>query len=39
MDLSQGNMTIAQYVGRFNELAHFAPYMMADEENRVRKFE
>ena len=32
-------MTIAQYAGRFNELARFAPYMVVDEENRVRKFE
>jgi hypothetical protein len=39
MDLTQGNMTVAQYAGRFNELARFAPYMVADEENRVRKFE
>jgi hypothetical protein len=39
MDLTQGNMTIAQYASRFNELARFAPYMVADEENRVRKFE
>ena len=37
MDLTQGNMTVAQYAGRFNELAHFAPYLVADEENRVRK--
>jgi hypothetical protein len=39
MDLTQCNMTVAQYAGRFNELARFAPYMVADEENRVRKFE
>jgi hypothetical protein len=39
MDLTQGNMTVTQYVGRFNELARFAPYMVADEENQVRKFE
>ena len=39
MDLTQGNMTVAQYACRFNELARFAPYMVADEENRVRKFE
>jgi hypothetical protein len=39
MDLTQGNMTVAQYAGCFNELARFAPYMVADEENRVRKFE
>ena len=32
MDLTQGNMTVAQYAGRFNELAHFAPYVVADEE-------
>jgi len=24
---------------RFNELARFAPYLVAEEENRVRKFE
>jgi hypothetical protein len=39
MDLIQGNITITQYVGCFNELARFAPYLVADEENRVRKFE
>jgi hypothetical protein len=39
MDLTQGNMTVAQYAARFNELARFAPYLVADEENRVRKFE
>jgi hypothetical protein len=39
MDLTQGNMTVAQYVARFNELARFAPYLVAEEENRVRKFE
>ena len=39
MDLTQGNMTVAQYAGRFNELASFVLYMVADEENRVRKFE
>ncbi|XP_059436492.1 uncharacterized protein LOC132169479 [Corylus avellana] len=39
MDLTQGNMTVAQYAGHFNELARFAPYLVADEQNRVRKFE
>jgi hypothetical protein len=39
MDLTQGNMTVAQYAGRFSELARFVPFMVADEENRVRKFE
>ncbi|XP_059441908.1 uncharacterized protein LOC132174233 [Corylus avellana] len=39
MDLTQGNMTVAQYAGRFNELARFASYLVADEQNRVRKFE
>jgi len=34
-----GNMTIAQYAAHFNELARFAPYFVADEEHRVRKFE
>ena len=38
MDLTQGNITVAQYASCFNELARFAPYMVADEENRVRKF-
>jgi hypothetical protein len=32
MDLTQDNMTVAQYAGRFNELARFAPYMVTDEE-------
>ena len=39
MDLTQGNMIVTEYVGRFNELTRFAPYMVANEENRVRKFE
>jgi hypothetical protein len=39
MDLTQENMTITHYVGRFNELACFAPYMVANEENLVKKFE
>ena len=39
MDLTQGNMTVTQYAGCFNELARFALYMVADEGNRVRKFE
>ncbi|XP_059461792.1 uncharacterized protein LOC132190760 [Corylus avellana] len=39
MNLTEGNMTVAQYVGRFNELARFAPYLVANEQNRVRKFE
>ena len=39
MDLIQGNMIVTQYADRFNELARFAPYMVADEENHVRKFE
>jgi hypothetical protein len=39
MDLTQGNLTFAKYEGRFNELACFAPCLVADEENRVRKFE
>ena len=34
MDLTQGNMTVTQYPGRFNELVCFA-----DEVNRVSKFE
>jgi hypothetical protein len=39
MDLTQGNMSITQYASYFNGLARFAPYLMAKEENRVRKFE
>jgi hypothetical protein len=39
MDLTQGNMTVTQYAAHFNELARFAPYLVAHEENRVRKFE
>ena len=33
MDLTQGNMIVTQYAGRFNALARFAPYMVANEEN------
>jgi hypothetical protein len=32
-------MKATQYASRFNELARFAPYVVANEENRVRKFE
>jgi hypothetical protein len=39
MDLTQGNLIVSQYAGRFNELVRFAPYLVADEENQVRKFE
>jgi hypothetical protein len=39
MDLTQGNIVVTQYTGRFNELARFAPYLVVNEENRVRKFE
>jgi hypothetical protein len=39
IDLTQGNMTVAQYASHFNELACFALYLVVDEENRVRKFE
>jgi hypothetical protein len=36
MDLTQENMTITMLAAK---LARFAPYMVADEENLVRKFE
>jgi hypothetical protein len=39
MDLTRGNLTVAQFGGRFNELARFVPYLVANKENRVRKFE
>jgi hypothetical protein len=39
MDLTQGNLIVAQYACHFNELARFTPYLVADEKNRVRKFE
>jgi hypothetical protein len=39
MDLTQENMTITHNAGRLTKLARFAPYMVADEENLVRKFE
>ncbi|XP_062150954.1 uncharacterized protein LOC133859542 [Alnus glutinosa] len=39
MKLTQRNMTVAQYAARFNELARFARYLVADEENQVWKFE
>jgi hypothetical protein len=32
-------MTVLQHAAHFIELACFAPYLVADEENRVRKFE
>jgi hypothetical protein len=32
-------LTITQYAGRFNELVRFTPYLVADKENLVRKFE
>jgi hypothetical protein len=33
IDLTQGNLIVAQYTGRFNELARFTPYLVANEEN------
>jgi len=39
IDLTQGNLIVAQYTGRFNELARFTPYLVANEENWVRKIE
>lgn len=39
MDLTQGNLTVSQYAGCFNELVRFSPYLVANKENRVRKFE
>ncbi|XP_057965316.1 uncharacterized protein LOC131155885 [Malania oleifera] len=38
LHLTQGPMTIQQYAARFIELSWFAPYLVSDEERKVRKF-
>ncbi|XP_057968055.1 uncharacterized protein LOC131157727 [Malania oleifera] len=39
MHLSQGQITVSQYVARFIELSQFVPHMALGEEKKVRKFE
>ncbi|XP_057958452.1 uncharacterized protein LOC131151217 [Malania oleifera] len=39
LHLTQGPMTVKQYVARFIKLSRFAPYLVLDEERKVRKFE
>ena len=38
MYLKQGKMTVTEYVAKFNELAHFALFIVPTDEARKRKF-
>lgn len=38
-NLVQGNMTVAQYETKFTELLRYAPHMVADEEEKAKKFQ
>ncbi|XP_050142171.1 uncharacterized protein LOC126618121 [Malus sylvestris] len=38
-NLCQNEMTVAQYVSKFEELMHFAPYMIPDETTKATKLE
>ncbi|CAB4269265.1 unnamed protein product [Prunus armeniaca] len=38
-NLYQGDMTVGQYQAKFEELMHFAPYMIPDESAKAKKFE
>lgn len=38
LDLVQGNGTVAAYEAKFTEFARFAPYIVANEPTRARKF-
>ena len=37
-DLTQGSLTVAQYVKKFNELSRYAPYLIDTEEKKNEKF-
>lgn len=39
LELKQGDMTVPQYVAKFNELAKFAPHQVDMEVRKVRRFE
>lgn len=39
LELKQGDMSIAEYVNKFNELARFAPHQVAAEARKARRFE
>ncbi|XP_030936661.1 uncharacterized protein LOC115961900 [Quercus lobata] len=38
-DLVQGTMIVEEYVAKFVELSHFAPYLIPDEPKKVSKFQ
>ena len=38
-DLVQGTMIVEEYVAKFVELSHFAPYLILDEPKKVSKFQ
>ncbi|XP_021801634.1 uncharacterized protein LOC110745800, partial [Prunus avium] len=38
-NLYQGDMTVGQYQAKFEELMHFAPYIIPDESAKAKKFE
>ena len=37
-DLVQGAMTMKEYVAKFVELSHFAPYLIPDESKKAKSF-
>lgn len=39
LELKQGDMSIAEYVNKFNELARFAPHQVNTEARKARRFE
>ena len=38
MDLRQGNMTVAEYTSKINELARFCPAMVPSDDTRKNKY-
>lgn len=39
INLVQGNMFVAKYESKFSELSHYAPHIVADEDEREKKFQ
>ncbi|XP_057969300.1 uncharacterized protein LOC131158445 [Malania oleifera] len=39
LHLTQGSLIVQQYMARIIELSQFAPFLVPDEERKVRKFE
>ncbi|MQL68370.1 hypothetical protein Taro_000624 [Colocasia esculenta] len=38
LSFAQGSMTVLEYEARFSELSKYAPYIMADERRKTKKF-